>query len=805
MTLINRIFVGLVALIGSGLLFGGIYLAALGGSLYYALAGVGYLIAGVLLWQRRASGTWLMVAIAALTVPWALWESGTFYWALFPRLLMPFALGSLGLLLLPSVTASSRPRSVRGLGVLALVLTLLFFGFAFVPHGVVSPAPGTPYQLAETSNQPSNWFSYGRSNTGTRYAPFTQINRGNVKNLELAWTIRTGWRNDNGGVDSNTPLQIGDKLYTCTPKGRIAALDADTGKTVWNYQSPGTSPVWNRCRGLGYYKVADTAEAADAALPAPAATATSHSAVVPPRSATFSDATCKERIIHTTLDAHLIELDAKSGKPCLDFGNDGIVNLQQGMGTVHPGAYFQTSAPLVARHYIIIGGWVIDNQSRGEPSGVIRAFDARTGKLAWAWDLGNPNLTGLPREGETYTRGTPNMWSVPAFDDKLGLLYLPLGNETPDYYGVGRLTVSDEYNSTLVALDIESGREKWHFQTVHHDLWDYDLPSQPALVDLPDGEGGTIPAVMQTTKRGQIFLLNRATGKPIVDVEEKPVPTAGGAPGEKFSPTQPYSVGMPTIGAERLTEKKMWGMTMLDQLYARIRFKQVRYEGDFTPIGVNEPTIEQPGNAGGLNWGSVSYDPINHIAYINDIRIPTLFWLIPRDAFTAYEKEHPWPQDGHGPSPQLGAPYGMATYMWVTPWGTPFNQPPYGTLTAIDLDSKKVLWQRPAGTTKDTGPFGIKTHLPMPVGMPTYAGTMTTAGGLVFFAGFQDYYLRAYDAQTGKPLWKYRLPVGASATPMSYISPTTGQQYIVLSVGGAAHSPDQGDYVMAFALPDAKK
>lgn len=345
----------------------------------------------------------------------------------------------------------------------------------------------------------------------------------------------------------------------------------------------------------------------------------------------------------------------------------------------------------------------------------------------------------------------------------------------------------------------------WHFRTVNHDIWDYDLPSQPALMDLPDSAGGTIPAIMQTTKRGQIFLLNRETGIPIAEVQEKPVPTTGGAPGEKLSPTQPYSVGMPTIGAEHLTEKMMWGATLLDQLYVRIKFRQSNYQGEFTPIAVNYPTIQQPGNAGGFNWGSVSYDPINHLAYVNDIRIPSIFWLVPRDEFEAFEAANPAPTAGHGTAPQLGTPYGIATYLATTPLDTPIVQPPFGTITAIDMVKREILWQQPAGTTQDTGPLGIKTHLPLPLGMPTYAGTMTTTGGLVFFAGFQDYYLRAYDGHTGQIVWQYRLPVGASATPISYVSPETGKQYIVLSVGGAVYSPDIGDYVMAFALPDAAK
>lgn len=739
------------------------------GSPYYLIAGFACIVAGAWLWRHRASGTWLLLAVAVLSIPWALWEGGTFYWALFPRLLVPFALASVALLLLPPGPPISGRRWPRAPGVLALLGTVVFLGLAFVPHGVVAPAADAPYQRAEQGGTASDWLAYGRTESGTRYVPVTQINRGNVDKLEVAWIYRTGETpaEKTADGDQNTPLQVGNTLYSCTARGKIAALDGDTGKVRWTFQTEGYAPFWNRCRGLAYYQTpADVA----------------------------SGEVCRERIIHTSTVATLIELDAKTGKPCKDFGNGGVVDLKQGMGEVLPGAYFQTSAPLVARDYIIAGGWVVDNQRRGEPSGVVRAFDARTGNLAWAWDLGNPAITGLPPMGETYTRGTPNMWSTASFDDQLGLVYLPLGNETPDYFGMGRNPASNEYSSSLVALDVDTGRLAWKFQTVHHDIWDYDLPSQPALIDLPDGRGGSVPAVLQTTKRGQLFLLDRRTGEPLAEVVEKAVVTSGAVPQETLSPTQPYSVGMPTIGAGQLTEAKMWGMTLFDQLYCRIRFRKLRYSGDFTPIGLTE-AIQQPGNLGGLNWGSVSYDPVNQIAYLNDIRIPSIYRLVSRDEYDD------WTASGHGPSPQLGTPYGMTTQLWMSPLGVPCVQPPFGTITAVDLDTREVLWQRPAGTAEELGPLGINLHLPMPIGMPSYAGTMTTAGGLVFFAGFQDDYLRAYDAQTGAKLWEHPLPVGSSATPMSYVSPETGTQYVVISAGGAGNSPDRGDYVIAFALP----
>jgi quinate dehydrogenase (quinone) len=509
---------------------------------------------------------------------------------------------------------------------------------------------------------------------------------------------------------------------------------------------------------------------------------------------------CQRRIIETTIDARLIALDADTGALCPAFGNEGTVDLKRGMGPIKPGFYFQTSAPTVARRYVIIGGWVRDNQERGEPSGVIRAFDVMTGKLVWAWDLGNPAITRDPPPGESYSRGTPNMWSHPSFDDSLGLLYLPLGNATPDYYGEGRTPESEKFASSIVALDIETGRPRWSVQTVHHDLWDYDVASQPALYDIPDGKGGSIPALLQTTKRGQLFLINRATGEPLAEIVERPVPQDGKVASEWLSKTQPYSIGMPAIGAQRLSETKMWGMTPLDQLWCRIEFRRARYDGDFTPPGL-KASIEYPGNYGGFNWGSVSIDPRHGYAFMNDIRLPAVVRLMPPEEAKEIIAKTVGVANRHGPAMQAGTPYGVLIYPMMSPLGIPCNQPPYGTVTAVDLNTRTVAWQVPIGTVEDTGPLGIPTRVPVPIGMPTIGGTLATASGLVFFAGTQDFYIRALNAKDGKELWRHRLPVGSGSTPMTYVSPKTGRQYLLISAGGAPGSSARGDYVIAFSLP----
>ena len=503
----------------------------------------------------------------------------------------------------------------------------------------------------------------------------------------------------------------------------------------------------------------------------------------------------------TTIDTRLIELDAKTGVPCAGFGTNGSVDLKAGMGAVDPGYYFQTSAPTVVRDMIVVGGWVWDNVKVGEPSGVVRAFNAHTGKLVWAWDLGNPALTGEPPAGQSYTRGTPNVWSTPAFDDKLGLIYLPTGNATPDFWGGERSPAAEAYTAAVVALDIQTGRERWKFQTVHHDLWDYDIPAQPALYDIPDANGAEVPALVQVTKRGQIFVLDRRNGKPVAEVEEKAVPQSPVAQGDRLAPTQPYSVDMPEIGVEKLTEADMWGMTPFDQLWCRVEFKKLRYDGEFTPPGLTK-SLQFPGFYGGMNWGSASINESTGYLIINDMRVPQVVQLIPREETERRLAAKKAGADGHaGLASQIGTPYGADKNMFMSPLGVLCPRPPFGAMTAIDLKTRKVAWQVPMGTVQDTGPLGIKTHLPMPVGMPTLGGPMTTQSGLVFYAGTQDYYLRALDASTGKELWKGRLPVGAQATPMSYVSPDTGRQYVVVSAGGARGSPDRGDYIIAYALP----
>lgn len=785
---------GLVALVGLALTAGGGWLVALQGSPYYLLAGAAVAVTGVLLVRRHPAAGFVYAATLGATLGWALWEAGVVFWPLLPRLFAPAVLGVFVLLVIPTAP-KGRMRNQAGLAVAVLSLVCLAVLGSALPATFTwgqAESPAAVRSGAAPAAARSDWRYYGRDPGGTRYAPVDQINRENVDGLKVAWTFRTGEKPNLGSQDQDTPLQVGDMVYVCTPTNVVIALDADTGKEKWRHDPHVKPSFWNRCRGVGYWDASD-AKPAPAAKPAAAKPAPAPAA----EAAKPADAppACQRRILSSTINAQLFALDADTGRPCPGFGKDGMVDLKVGMGEVKASYYFQTSIPTVVGDRVIIGGWVMDNRELAEPSGVVRAFDVKTGELAWAWDIGAPGTTKLPPEGESYTRGTPNVWSTPAFDPELGLVYLPTGNATPDYWGSHRTRASEAYSSSIVALDAETGRERWSFQTVHHDLWDYDVPSQPMLINFPV-DGGTAPALVQLTKRGQIFVLDRRTGKPLTRVVEVRVP--GGAQlGEWVYGTQPYSVEMPTVGVEPLSEEMMWGATPLDQLACRIQFRKARYDGDFTPPGdKSRPSLQFPGNAGGMNWGSGAYDARRGLLIVSDVRMPQTVALLPAD-----KPDPRLAQIKDRPPPSLKAvAYKTRNFFMLSPIFAPCLQPPHGMLTAIDVKTREIVWSVPAGTAEAEAPMGLKSGLPIPIGTFGLGGPVTTAGGVTFRSATTDPYLRAYDNATGKELWKARLPVASSSTPMTYVSPVSGKQYVVVTAGGAMLSRERGDYVIAYAL-----
>lgn len=614
-----------------------------------------------------------------------------------------------------------------------------------------------------------DWTAWGRDPGGTRFVPFEQINLENVRRLEVAWTHRTGGL----GPDQATPLKVDDTLYLCTRDNVVIALDAYSGAERWRHD-PGVprDSVILRCRGVSYHRRAE------------------------------ADGHCRARIITATVDARLIALDAATGAPCADFSDGGTVDLRRGMGEDRAGFQTHRSPPIVVGDVVVVGASIFDNQYAGEPSGVIRGFDAVSGAFLWAWDLGRPGHHGEPPPGESYTRGTPNMWSLASADPALGLVYLPLGNATPDFYGAHRTPEMEEFTSSVVALNVADGSVRWHYRTVHHDIWDYDLPSQPVLTDFPT-DRGLVPALILPTKRGEIFVLDRRSGAPLTEIEERPTPQTDVA-GDFTAPTQPFSVGMPSVAGKTLREADMWGLTPLDQLYCRIRFRRARYEGPMTPPSL-QGTVIYPGYIGGSNWGSASVDADRRILMVHSNHLANLVRLIPAKSSEAYPYYERYP-DGKPVMPanvgaaQRGTPYAASFPPFLSFLGIPCQRPPYGTLTAIDLNSRRLLWSRPLGTARNSGPLGIASGLSLEMGTPASGGMLVTRSGLTFHGGTQDGYLRALATETGQEVWRRSLPVGAQATPISYLSADGSRQYVAIVAGGAPGTGEQGDYVVAYAL-----
>lgn len=814
MGLLGRLWFGVIglALVAAGGFFGwfGWQLLTLGGSAYFVVAGMGLVIAGLLTLLRRPAGTLLLLAIFAATVVWALSEAGTQFWPLHSRL---FAMGVAAFALALTYPSLARARGAApARGLMSLVALVIGAGLVWGTIGMFRPHPevafaGTPAPLTPVpAGTPTEWRNYGNTSGGSRFVAADQITRDTVKGLQVAWTYRTGdvpiSPDNNGAEDQETPLQVGNTLYLCTPHNNIIALEADTGRELWKTVIDAKSSVWMRCRGLAYFD-------ADAPLVQPTG-----AGATPVTPVTVTGNLCRRRILMNTIQAELIAVDADTGAFCPDFGTNGRVDLKVGMGAMPDPQYVLTSAPTLAGTTVVVGGRVSDNVQVDMPGGVMRGFDVVTGRMRWAFDPGVGDVVPEPGPGQSYTRSTPNVWAAMSYDPALNTVFMPVGSPSVDLYGATRTPEDLKYGASMLALDATTGKERWHFQTVHNDLWDFDVPMQPSFVDFPR-DGGTVPALVFGTKAGQLYVLDRDTGRPLTDVVEQPVP-AGNIPGERYAPTQPRSVGMPQIGAPTLTEADMWGATPFDQLLCRVAFKGMRYDGLYTPPGLDK-ALMFPGSLGGMNWGGLSTDPTTNTIFANDMRVGLWIRMIPADqARTAPQagandaKDDDTPaansggeavNTGMGLVPMKGTPYAVDKNRFLSPVGIPCQKPPFGSLTAIDLSTQTVKWQVPVGTVQDTGPFGIKMRLPMQVGMPTLGGTLATQGGLVFIAGMQDYYLRAYDSATGAEVWKARLPVGSQGGPISYVSPRDGRQYVLISAGGARQSPDRGDYVIAYALP----
>ena len=786
--ILPRLLGVLFLLMGLALLAGGIKLATVGGSLYYLIAGIGFLITGLLLLACRRSALSVYALVLFLSTLWSLWEVGLDWWQLVPRLALWFVLGIV--MLLPWFRKPLTLGQPYALGNAGLSVAVVLAGLTALASQFTNPNTITGQLDRESAGTAStapamddgDWASYGRTEFGDRYSPLKQITPDNVSKLKPVWTFRTGdipGPNDPGETTAeNTPLKVNGMLYVCTPHSQVIALDPDTGKEIWRFdpklstQGADNFKGWAHmtCRGVSYF---DTAKASASTQASPA-----------------TPAVCPKRIYVPTADTRLIALDADTGKMCEDFGNKGQVDLSSNIGGFTAGGYYSTSPATVAGGLVIIGGHVTDNVSTDEPSGVVRAYDAITGKLVWNWDSGNPDDTAPIADGAHYTRNSPNMWSVMSADEKLGLLYLPMGNQMPDQWGGNRTPESEKYSAGLVALDIASGKVRWNFQFTHHDLWDMDVGGQPSLVDIKTAEG-IKPAVMASTKQGSIYVLDRSNGQPIVPINETPVPQ-GAVEGDHTSPTQPMSElnFMP----QTLREHDMWGVTPFDQMLCRIDFRSMRYDGIYTPPSL-QGSLVYPGNFGVFDWGGISVDPVRQIAFVNPSYMAFKSKLVPS---AEVEGGPARKSETEGVQPNKGAPYGVIMSAFLSPMGLPCQAPSWGYVAAVDLTTHKTIWKHKNGTVRDSSPVPI----PLSMGVPSLGGTFTTASGLAFLSGTLDQYLRAYDVRNGKTLWEGRLPAGAQTTPMTYTG-KDGRQYVVVMAGGhGSLGTKQGDYVMAFALPE---
>ncbi|RYF08806.1 MAG: membrane-bound PQQ-dependent dehydrogenase, glucose/quinate/shikimate family [Comamonadaceae bacterium] len=836
---VRKFTVVLFGVLGLALLGAGAWLVALGGSYFYAAAGVLLVAVAAALMLRRAWALGLFALLLLSALGWSWWEAGLSWWSLVPRLDVLFLLGLW--LWLPALRRDLAPQQNvrRHAGALAIALmataAVSVASWFTAPHDREGSLPATaagqpaPDVHAGGSVPAGEWHAYGRTGHGQRFSPLQQIKPDNASQLKMAWEFRTGdVRGRDGDPEETTyevtPLKVGNRLFLCTPHQLVIALDATTGRELWRYDPKMPQDLALQhltCRGLSYLPpraggvqpaAADSAAlAADSAgakrsEPAPHAAQTTTQPDSPQQHAGAArqpliaarqgpvQPTCPSRLFMPTADGRIIALSPETGKVCGDFGSGtGQIDLWQGMPNLRPGAYYSTSPVVVTQRVLVVGGTVLDNASVKEQSGVIRAFDVDTGALVWNWDSGNPQDTAPLPPGQKYTPNSPNSWSISSVDEALGLVYIPMGNQPPDQWGGQRSQASETYSSSVVALDLATGQVRWHFQTVHHDLWDYDVPAQPTLVDLTVG-GNTVPALVQPTKQGELFVLDRRTGQPLLPVKENPAPQ-GAARGDRTAPTQPQSAL--SFSPPALRERDMWGATLFDQLACRIAFRKLRYEGRFTPPS-EQGSLVYPGNFGVFNWGGIAVDPVRQVAFTTPTYLAFVSKLVPRNDDTSLMVQEGGPPKGSLPAlnENFGAPFAASMKPFMSPVGLPCQAPPWGYVAGVDLRTGDVHWQHRSGTVRDLSPL----PLPFRMGVPGIGGPMVTAGGVAFYSGALDNYVRAFDLTDGRLLWQDRLPAGGQATPMSYLA-EDGRQYVVVVAGGHGSTGTRaGDSIRAYAI-----
>ncbi|MDI9275679.1 membrane-bound PQQ-dependent dehydrogenase, glucose/quinate/shikimate family [Pantoea sp. EABMAA-21] len=785
--MVNKLTSIVLAILALALLYMGGKLLMLGGSAFYALMAVGLLITAILLFRNQRSALALYAVLMWITLAWIIWEVGFDKWQWIPR---GDLFGVIGLwLAMPWVVKplyQGERRFHTFLGGTVIVMIVVVIGLCFYDP---LPQAGTISNAREQASEQgaaNDWTAYGGTTDGQRFSSLNQITKENVQNLEVAWTYHTGdLRQDADASEYTfeaTPVKANGMLYFCTPHNEVHALDPETGAVKWKY-TPNKDRSYlqqhQTCRGVSYYEQSPVAAQDSAAAPA----------------------ICRKRIFNATTDAQLIALDADTGKPCADFGTNGVVDLHANMGEVRPHALMQTAAPLVAGKLVIVGGSVMDNGfNSGNPSGVIRAYDAETGRLVWNFDPSNPENTAPIAAGQNYPQDTPVAWGTLSADLKNGLVYVPFGNASPDEVGIERDANSntEKFRDALVALDLQTGAFKWRYQSSNHDLWDRDNPSQPSLLDI-DYQGQKQPVVILPTKTGNLFVLNRLTGQPVYPVNQVKVSTEGGVPGEKFAATQPVS--SLNFIPDPLTEKSMWGITPFDQMSCRMDFRSLRYDGNPWTPATEAGSLIFPGNIGVFNWGSVAVDPQRQMLIAAPVRLAYKYNLIRRTPQT--ETQRLFTKDGQPYwNENFQGDYAIHIQQLASGLGIPCIAPPWGRMVGVDLKTGKTEWLRRVGVTKNLKTSFLPGRFPIgfPMGMVAHGGPLLTAGDLVFHGATADNFFRAYDSTTGELLWQTELSAGAQATPSTFMG-KDGKQYVVIAAGGHGSLGTQaGDSVVAFRL-----
>jgi len=622
----------------------------------------------------------------------------------------------------------------------------------------------------------SDWPAHDGDKHGTRYSELDQINARNVGRLELAWSYRTGEMARHSDIfplsrEQNIPLLVAGNLIICTPFDRIIALDPATGKERWVFEPSVSLDMkeggdFYACRGVAYWNDVNS----------------------PP------ETPCRERVLFGTTDLRLFALDARTGQRCAGFGANGEVSALPEKPELYRGEIQYITPPAVIGDIAVLGSYIGDNHRVDSPSGKVRAFSARTGALVWEFDPipKDPSDPAMQTWGNdsAYSTGSANVWGHISVDEERDLLFLPVSSPAPDDYGALR-PGNNEYSNSLVALRGSSGKVVWHFQVVHHTLWDYDLASQPLLVDLPH-DGSVVPAVILNTKQGLIFSFNRVTGEPLFPIEERPV-AKGDIPGEWYSPTQPFPLKPPPLIRQGASPDDAWGFTFWDKANCRKQIESLRYGDIYTPPSI-AGTVVSPWTAGGANWGGPAYDKKRHVMVVNTSRLMKASRLVPIAELSGPPRRGPV---NYGP-PEImeGTPYAYQDALLVSPLGAPCSKPPWGGLTAVDMVQGEILWDVPLGSIEEFLPIHITWNL----GTPTIGAPIVTAGDLIFIAATADRVLRAFHIETGKELWRVKLPAVTMTTPVTY--QVGGRQYIVIVSGGHNRIPGaRGDYVLAYALP----